>query len=315
MPPSFRPSPVPLIVASETDLGPLPRHDPGLTRIRHRVYAPTARWESLPPWDRYLGRVHALAMVRPDSVFCLESAGALHGLPVFGEPRELHVFDAQGQTSHRFGDVVVHTSRDHRPITTAVGVSATRRCETAVDLVRALPPAFGLAVADAAVSPRQGGTCAIDDLVAIADAQCNRRGRATMRWAWRRADPRAESAGESVSRAVIEWLGFPDPELQRTFHLDGFEDRVDFFWPGSRAIGESDGYAKYSGRADLIAEKRREDRLRRHCGGFARWDWADAVRAAPLRQALLAAGVPLVRPPQAAMLATLRANPRSLGPR
>ncbi|GAA3628426.1 hypothetical protein GCM10022200_08660 [Microbacterium awajiense] len=306
---------MPLIVASDDDIGPQPRRDLGLTRIRHRVYAPTDAWRALPPWDRYLARVHALATVRPESVFCLESAASLHGLPVFGEPRQLHVMDTQWPTSHRFGDVVLHTSRDSRHVVEVGGVRATGAADTTVDLARALPPAFGLAVADAAVSTRQLGTCLLEELISIGDRQCNRRGRARMRWVWSSVDDRSESSGESVSRAVIQWLGFPEAELQVGFHLEGFHDRVDFYWPRCRAIGESDGYGKYGDIRDLVAEKRREDRLRRHSDGFARWDWGDVMRVEPLKRALLGARIPLVRAPQPVMLATLRTNPRSLPPR
>ena len=111
---------------------------------------------------------------------------------------------------------------------------------------------------------------------------------------------------------MIEWCGFETPDLQHTFHYEGQEDRVDFLFPSGAVIGESDGWGKYQledpeHAADLLAaEKRREDRLRRHRHPFARWDTVDAWRVDPLRQALLAAGSPLVRPPQPLMLATLR---------
>lgn len=44
-------------------------------------------------------------------MFCLESAAILSGTPVFGEPRDVHLFDPAGRT-WREGDVVVHGSRD-----------------------------------------------------------------------------------------------------------------------------------------------------------------------------------------------------------
>ena len=78
----------------------------------------------------------------------------------------------------------------------------------------------------------------------------------------------------------------------------------------------NDGYGKYDAsdpvamKAHFVAEKKREDRLRRHEGGFTRWDLADALRVTPLRDKLILAGVPIVRASQPAMLATLRRAPR-----
>ncbi len=311
-----RPSPVPLLVATDGMPVPKARGDRTLSRVRHGVYAATDRWRALLPWERYLARVHAVALVRPGTVFCLESAAALLGMPLFGEPRDIHVLDSRPRSSHRQGDVVLHTSLDPRATVALGEITVTAPAETVVDLVRVLPPAFALAVADAAVSARQLGMCRLEDLVGIGDRQVNRRGRRTLEWTWQRVDDRIESVGEAVSQAVIEWLGFPAPAPQQTFHFEGFEDRPDFFWEDCDAIGESDGYGKYDGqdaaasRSLFVKEKIREDRLRRHVRGFARWDWADVMRAAPLRQKLLSAGIPQLFHPQPAMLATLTSRRR-----
>jgi hypothetical protein len=189
---------------------------------------------------------------------------------------------------------------------------------TAVDLLRVLPPAFGLAVADAVISPKQLGVASADDLHRIADSQSTTRGNRRVATLLELADGRSESPGESVSRAVIHWSGFEPPELQREFITDGITDRVDFAWPRVRAIGESDGYGKYRGEslddtvARVVREKQREDRLRRSCRAFRRWDWGDAMAVVPLQQRLVEMQIPRVARPQAALLATLASNPRSL---
>lgn len=295
-------------------------------RVRHGVYAEQEGWAALAPWERYAARVHAIALVRPASVFCLESAAALTGMPVFGEPRDIHIYDPEMPASRRFGDVAVHTSRTQRLIHWRDGVGFTTVAETAVDLARVLPPAFGLAVVDAAITTRrtgarQVGAASVEELKELNSARASRRGVRLAAWAFDHADERSESPGESVSRAVLNWLGFAAPELQQVFRLEGFEDRGDFYWPDKRVLGESDGYGKYGAddpaetRRILLREKSREDRLRRHLGGFVRWDWSDAMRAAPLRDKLLAAGIPIERPEERALLATLRSNPRSRGGR
>ncbi|PRZ18818.1 hypothetical protein [Nesterenkonia sandarakina] len=129
------------------------------------------------------------------------------------------------------------------------------------------------------------------------------------------ADARAESPGESVSRAVIHQLGFAAPNLQVWIGTDVGDERVDFEWiveHGSRTgssrrriVGEFDGLGKYFDEALLqgrsakevhYAEKLREDAIRRTGRGLIRWDWTDLSHPEALAAKLLQAGVPRVRP-------------------
>ena len=119
----------------------------------------------------------------------------------------------------------------------------------------------------------------------------------------------------------MRWAGFEDPDLQVEITSDGFVDRVDFAWRGVRALGESDGYEKYRGDTSddtvnrVIEEKRREDRLRRACRAFGRWDWA--ARRSPSRRspsASMRMGVPR-RPRAARARRTLARDPSSRKPR
>ena len=127
---------------------------------------------------------------------------------MFGEPRDIHIHDPDRTRSQRFGDVSVHTSADDRGIDERGLLRTTSLSRTAVDLMRVLPPAFRLAVADAAVSPAECGTSSLDLLRSEAEGDADRRGRARLRLLWPLVDARAESVGESVSRAVIRWSGF-----------------------------------------------------------------------------------------------------------
>ena len=54
-----------------------------------------------------------------------------------------------------------------------------------------------------------------------------------------------------------------------------FIGRVDFWWRHAGVIGECDGRLKYTDRADLYAEKRREDALRELGLTVVRWGWQD----------------------------------------
>ncbi len=314
---SFLPSPILLLPSRDSGPGIRLDREPDLVRVRAGVYAEARSWHALPPWDRYLARVHAFALVSTGTVFSHESAAALHGLPLFGEPRDIHVFSPHRRTSTRYDDVLVHTSEDDRDIVEREGLAVVGAPDTAIDLAKCLPPAFGLAVWDALlhVSPDPDRLRA--ELAMRIGARADGRGRRRLVWVEQTADPRSESVGESVSRAVIQWLGFPEPELQWTFAFEGAIDRGDFFWPRHRVLGESDGYGKYEDTdaervmAHLRREKTREDRLRRHLAAVARWDWAATMKGWPIGDRLRHAGLRPLRDPDVAALATLASNPRS----
>lgn len=315
VPRALRASPTPLFVASTAPRsGPPLWRDESLLRVRAGIYTLRAAWEDLPPWDRYLARVHAFALVRPDAVFSHESAASLLGLPIFGHPRAIHVFDARRSRSVTYGDVTVHTSADSRPSREIAGIHLTAVEDCVIDLARVLPSALGLAVADAA--SRTFGTEG-ERLLERAAAQRSRFGLRRLRWTLAHASPLAESPAESISRAVIEWCGFPSPVLQQEHRVDGRIFRSDFCWPEERVIGEADGWLKYR-RDDAVAaaeavraEKRREDALRRQGWRIARWDYAGALEVEGLRGALVAAGLRPVRRPEVAALTSVARNPRS----
>ena len=310
-------SPLPLVTSAESRRLGIRVTAATHARVRSGIYAPRAAYLKLKPWERYAARVHAFARGHPDAVLCLESAAVAWGLPCFGETRDIHVFDPDRSRSRRFGDVCVHTSGHERTLERQGPLLCTSMIDTVVDLSRLAPPAEALAVVDAAISRRQGGSLILAQIRDHASSQSTTRGSAQQRWLWQRADGRSESPGESLSRAAIEWCGFEDPELQHEFFYEHVVDRVDFHFASVRAIGESDGWGKYDlknaekAAAHLKDEKRREDRLRRHGHPFARWDLGDVWRLTPLQRALSAVGVPLVRSPQPAMLATLRTRPRA----
>ncbi|GAB3800042.1 hypothetical protein GCM10028798_13960 [Humibacter antri] len=315
----FVPSPITLLLAGRAVGKPL-RRDSSFTRVHSGVYAPKAEWEALPPWDRYLARVHAVRLVRPGSVFCLESSASLRGLPIFGEPRYVHVLNKWPQShSTSSAGLAFHTFADHRAITVREEGAAVDIADTVLDLARVLPPAFAIAVMDAALRAAAPGVTT-SALLERARTQSWKRGIRQLEWVLAEANPLAESVAESVGRIVLLWLGFPRPELQIEFHYEGVTDRVDFYWRARRLIGESDGYGKYhtgdikKSENRLVAEKQREDRLRRNEGGFARWDFSDDLHPERLDRKLRDAGLQPIRPQDARMLATLSHNPRSFPP-
>jgi len=287
-----------------------------LVKVRPGVYAAAAEWKALAPWERYLGRVFAAALIHPDAVFSHESAAALLGMPVFGNPRIVHVVVPAHGTARMVAGIRVHTSHGDRAIVEQGGMMATSPADTAVDLARSRHAAIGLAMADAAL--RTEPTLTAERLLLINEARTSKRGRALARWPLASATAMSETALESISRAVVHWLGFAPPTLQVSFRTPGGQiDRGDFVWAGSSLIGEADGDLKFDGRFGdprtlLGAQRQRDARLRaHHVRSIAHWGWIDATTVDPLRSLLLGHGLVPVGPEHTAQLFSLR---RSVSP-
>ena len=283
-----------------------------LVRVRQGVYAPTELWRALAPWDRYLARVHAVALTYPNAVFSHDAAAALRGLPVFGDPVVVHVLEDPLGRSRLVGGIRVHTHTGDREILELGGLLVTGIRDTAVDMARSRHRAIGLSMADAAL--RADPSLDAAALQACNERRVSKRGRAIARWSLARANPLAESALETVSRAVTEWLGFPEPVLQVRFPTtDGGHDRSDLVWEQASVAGECDGGLKYDGRfgeAEVVQTRQRERdaRLRRHVRAVVHWGWRDAVLATPLRDMLTGAGVhPVAREDTSALFSLRRA--------
>lgn len=278
-----------------------------LRRVARGVFAVAAEWEALAPWDRYLGRVHAHARTHPDAVFTLESAAALRGLPVFGEPAHVHVVVAPPAKSYTVHGVRVHSAERLPRSERLGGIQVATPDEIAVALACARHPAVGLAVANAVL--RADGALTGRSLQDLALARRTARAIRSATWVFARATRQTESTLEDVSLAVLEWLGFEAPQLQRWFRGSDGDDRVDFWWERERVAGEADGEVKYrgDGRPALRDRNVRDARLmRRGVRATAHWAWPDTVASEQLRAILLAAGLRPVRPPDIAPLASLR---------
>ena len=98
--------------------------------------------------------------------------------------------------------------------------------------------------------------------------------------AWHFADPRAESALESESRAVLHELGIPAPTLQRVVRTRIGTFRLDMCWEDERVVGEIDGRSKYfdqqfTGGQDAhqihYAEKQRREAVEEDGWQVVRW--------------------------------------------
>ncbi len=108
------------------------------------------------------------------------------------------------------------------------------------------------------------------------------------------ADGRSESVGESRTRLLLRSfdVGVPTPQAEVLDDNGNLVGRVDLLYEQQRTIVEFDGMIKYGsadGRQALIAEKRREDRLRGLGYEVVRVTWAELDRPMLLRQRIVAA--------------------------
>ncbi len=96
-------------------------------------------------------------------------------------------------------------------------------------------------------------------------------------------DGRSESVGESRLRLDLALAGIPVvPQVVIREANGAFVARVDLIVRGTKVVIEFDGLVKYreDGADALIAEKRREDRLRRLGYLVVRVTWADLAQPA-----------------------------------
>lgn len=271
----------------------------GRHRVRTGAWLPDASFAALTPVDRHAALVHATMRTHADGEsvrFAGESAAAVLGLL----PR---ITDWPTTVRHLVTRRGVSGSSVLRPLLGAEcecvrvpGALVTPPARTVVDLARHGTLQDAVTAADYCL---RHGMCTRDDLVAeLALVPRRARGRASAARAIALADGLSMSPGESYSRVQMFRLLIPRPRLQVSFRdADGHIGDVDFSWVGR--VGEFDGRTKYrvaagagheeAGRV-LWAEKKREDRLRRHTR-VARWMWADLVRPGRLLAILTHAGV------------------------
>ncbi len=262
-----------------------------LVRVRRGAYVLGEAWRAGDDRARFALRTRAVLASRTSrSVASHEAALALHGLPVAGcWPR---VVDLLGDVSRvrLVGGVRLHPRGTLQPLvadgfrTVTIGVAIAQVTLRAGLLAGMVP--FDRALHDRRVGAREaaGALSALvatprerriaDDLLARADCAC-------------------ESVGETRTRLLLGDLGL-ETRSQVEIHdeLGALVGRVDFL-VGNRVVVEFDGAVKYEGaegRAALVAEKRREDRLRSLGYAVVRVTWADLDRpgrvSALIRKAL-----------------------------
>lgn len=245
--------------------------------VRHGMYLATDAWPDEPRL-RHLVLGHAEQVANPGAVLSHQSAAVSWGLPspTFHDWHEQGVCvtlpPGQGHGSQQ-------RSARHRvlPLPTedvtrdAEGYEVTSIPRTATDITSGLPLPDALVVLDAAarklveryVSQARRSDYANPRLAQAArdqfTAACARQGIAS---AIATADPRRESAAESLSAGHFLLAGLPVPEYQARLATPHGTFYPDFFWPDLLVIGEVDGAIKYEIAGAYVEEKRREQILR-----------------------------------------------------
>ena len=257
-----------------------------LLRLRRGAYVALRDWQALHGDQRHLVRVCASLLTggpgRPDAALGHESAAVVHGLPLVGllPDKVTYVLpDASGTRTTRVTRVL--PVRQDVEVVMVRGVLVTTVAQTLVDLARRRSLASNLASIDDAL---RRGLVTKEELVTRIEAQAGCHGNARARRMVALADPRSESVGESLSRAVMIAARLPPPDLQvRVIGENGIVvGRVDFMWPDLRVAGEFDGKGKYRRHERGAETAMTDERLRENhlevMGRLTvvRWDWDDA---------------------------------------
>ena len=270
--------------------------------VQQRVLVPIRRgWfmhadEHATLWPEEKHRAHVIAVARDASgsaVMSHTSAAVLWGLPLYAlRLARVHMTAPTPRRISSAPDVFRHFA-PLPPVDIAVrgGIRCTSLARTVFDLIRTVPVATAVALADAAERTmaerlREWDADAVvswrEELARRVHESPGARGIRQARWVADFADGRAQLPGESVSRLHLRALGFAAPELQvQVAGPDGRPYFVDFGLADVRSFGEFDGKTKYldealrSGRSleqVLLDEKQREDWIRgRTQWRFARW--------------------------------------------
>lgn len=175
------------------------------------VFIGRAHWDELSFRDRIQLVMHGLQEAHPSWVFAGPSAAIAHGLWVSNKDL-LPIRIAANRNAHGAARGLIFPQSVGNAETVEVnGLHCTTLLRSAYDCLRELDFAHGLAIADSAL--RAGGLSR-EELLSNLAIMGPGRGALHAKETARHADPRAQSGGESITRARIITLGYELPELQ-----------------------------------------------------------------------------------------------------
>lgn len=300
-----------------------------LQRVRRGVYVDASEWAALSATQRYGLRALAYQQsAQSQPIFSHETAAMLWGLWLVGMPPALHVLTKHASGGRSKNGVVRHFGNTTDSIISCGTFRITDKISTVIALMTTLDFPYAVAVCDSSLrvcAPQyqfnlftrtdnpyldptwqtnhpQGLSLRKDELLAAAaelpSQAARRRALAVINF----SSGLSESAGESISRAMMHMYGFPAPTLQHRFVLrNGANAFADFYFEEFTLVGEFDGKGKYlkaewargASVADrVMAEKAREDQIRAQGVRVVRWDWAELMNRERFVATLRAAGLP-----------------------
>lgn len=220
-------------------------------------------------------RAPALPAPPPGEYVIGVSALALHGLPLYGVDLETVHLAASVRRTRRAGMVRLYPRDPNLHPVVADGYRIAPVADSVLRVVREHGLLAGLVPFDAALHRGMVTSHEVREAASALDG-------GTMSASFTKllslGDPACESPGETRTRVSLLDLGLPDVRSQVEIRDGGrLVARVDILVAG-RVVVEFDGRVKYGeleGRDTLIAEKRREDELRRLGYEVVRLTWSD----------------------------------------
>lgn len=259
------------------------------TRLHHGVYVDSeVLATAVEPEDRARLLLAAAQSAIPGAAYAFgPSAALLHVLamdrrlggslclvrPLGSDQRALH--RRITQTSH-LAEVTLHRHPIEIESTVEIGgIPSVDRWDAAITTAAREDDLWAVATLDSAVWKNPAGLAQLQERLPL---WAGLRGIGTVRRALPKVRTGAQTPLETISRLRIVEGGLPEPELQFPVHDEqGLIGYADVAWPDLKVIGEADGMGKYNDRADLVAEKLREDRLRAQGWIVVRWTWAEIL--------------------------------------
>ncbi|BCW37806.1 hypothetical protein StoSoilA2_38620 [Arthrobacter sp. StoSoilA2] len=267
-----------------------------LHRLRYGCYIRGSKWNALGPRrqakERILAHAHAtLTTSTGGFVYSHLSAARLHGLFVWGVDDKVHVLHTTRPSSDRWGkDVRGHTeSFTEDEVVQVQGLRATTLERTIFDSARMLSYPKALVIMDHGL--RIGADRS--RLTSLATVSSGKRGIRTLRKALDNADPRSESAGETLTRELMQRLSIRPPQPQFEVQSRLGRHRMDFAWEEQKLALEFDGRTKYFDfnptEEVIFQERRREKALVEEGWRFIRIEWKDLFQERAFKERILRA--------------------------
>ncbi|MET3367569.1 UNVERIFIED_CONTAM: hypothetical protein ABIE34_000795 [Jeotgalibacillus campisalis] len=263
-----------------------------LHRLRYGCYIRAGKWNSLGPGrqarERILAHAHGtLTTSTGGFVYSHLSAARLHGLFVWGVDDKVHILHRARPSSDRRGkDVRGHTETfTEEDVVQVQGLRATTLERTIFDSVRMLSYPKALVIMDHGL--RIGAdVSAIADLAAVSSGK---RGIRTLRKALDNADPRSESAGETLTRELMQRLSIRPPQPQFEVQSRLGRHRMDFAWEEQKKLWSSTVVPNTSTSNRRMRSSFKNDggkrRWQRRAGGLSESSGRTFFKSAPSRNA------------------------------